>query len=208
MTTTSSFVSTPPTLAPPVSCWVRSLVELTATSWVGSKVDSCAAGRVSCVLRSQPRREDDPADVLVGVLARAVEDARPDPQDRPPEMVRVALDLRVEEVERGALCLQQLVGVVEVLPGLRDGPRSVVVELPVLVAADDVPRPEGLDAVDRLAPRAEASDDRGLHEVHVNAVVDHVAGDDEIEIRDVQDGGVIAVGRAHLDDHQLVILER
>ena len=71
-----------------------------------------------------------------------------------------------------------------------------------------MPRLEGLDLVDRLSPRPEAPDDRDLREVHVHAVVDHVAGDDEVEVRDVQDGGVVAVGGAGLDDHEVVALER
>ena len=45
-------------------------------------------------------------------------------------------------------------------------------------------------------------------EVHVNAVVDHVPGDDQPEIRDVQDAVVVGVGVADLDHHQVVALER
>jgi hypothetical protein len=38
----------------------------------------------------------------------------------------------------------------------------------------------------------------------MNAVVDHIAGDDQLEIGDVQDGGVAAVDGADLDDRQVV----
>lgn len=38
----------------------------------------------------------------------------------------------------------------------------------------------------------------------MNAVVDHIAGDDQLEIGDVQDGGVVAVDGADLDDRQVV----
>jgi hypothetical protein len=111
--------------------------------------------RVAILLRSQPRRDGDPADVLVGMLARAVEDARPHPQDPPPEVVRVALDLRGEEFDGAGLGPQELFRVVEVLPGLRDRSLGVVVELLVLVTADDVSGFEGLDLVDRLPPRSD-----------------------------------------------------
>src|SRR4051794_2674415 len=100
---------------------------------------ACTACPFSCLRDSQPGRESDTGRILVGVLARAVERAGPHPQDPSPEMVRVPLELGVEEVDGGRLRVQQLVGVVEVLPGLRDGPRGVVVELLVLVPADDVP---------------------------------------------------------------------
>ena len=48
-------------------------------------------------------------------------------------MVRVPLDLCVEEVDGGVLGPLELVGVVEVLASLRDRPVGVVVELLVLV---------------------------------------------------------------------------
>src|SRR4026209_934060 len=115
----------------------------------------------------EPGSEDDLADVLVGVLAHAVEDARAYPQDGSPEMVGVAVDLCVEEVDGGLLGPQELLRVVEVLPGLRDRPRGVVVESAVLVTSDEVAGLEGLDLVDRVAPWREASDDRCLGEVHV-----------------------------------------
>jgi hypothetical protein len=108
-------------------------------------------------------------------------------------VVRVALDLGVEEADGGGLTAQERIGVVEVLPRSGDGPLSVVVKLAVLVARDDVPRLERLDVVDRVTPRTEGSGDCALGQVHVDAVVDHVARDDEIEIRDVKDGRVIAV---------------
>ena len=50
--------------------------------------------------------------------------------------------------------------------------------------------------------------DRALREIHVNAVVDRVAGDDQLEIRNVEDAGVVAVGVADLDDHEVVSFER
>jgi hypothetical protein len=68
------------------------------------------------------------------MVARAVDRADRRPQDRPAEVVRVALELGVEEVQRSIRRPQQLLGVVEVLPGLRDLPVGVVVELRVLVA--------------------------------------------------------------------------
>src|SRR5258705_12596584 len=46
-----------------------------------------------------------------------------------------------------------------------------LIELFVLVPADDVPGPEGLDPVDRVSPRLQASDDDAFPEVHVSAVV-------------------------------------
>ena len=66
---------------------------------------------------------------------------------------------------------------------------------------DNVAGLEPLDLVDRRAPRSEVALDRGLRQVHVDAVVDHVTGDDELEVRDVQDCGGLAVGVADLDDH-------
>jgi len=63
-------------------------------------------------------------------------------------MVRVPLDLGVEVADGGVLGAQELVRVVQVPPSLRDRPRSIVVEPPVLVAAHDMPGPE------RLIPRA------------------------------------------------------
>ena len=129
-------------------------------------------------------------EILVGVLAHAVDHVGPRPQDEPPEMVGVALDLGVEEVDGAALGSEQLLGVVEVLPGLGNRAAGVVVELLVLVARDDVPGLQRLDLVDREAPRSEAADDPDLREIHVNAVVDHVAGDDEPEVPHVEDGRV------------------
>ena len=85
---------------------------------------------------------------------------------------------------------------------------GLVVELLVLVAGHDMPGLERLDLVDRVPPGPEAADGHALREVHVNAVVDHIPGDDQPEIRDVQDAGVGAVGVADLDDHQVVPLER
>jgi hypothetical protein len=99
--------------------------------------------------------------VLLRVLAHAVDRLRPRPQHHPAEMVRVPVDLRVEEVDGRPLGGQELLGVVEVLPRLRDHPVGVVVELLVLVPGDDVPRLERLDLVDRVPPRPEAAA-RGL----------------------------------------------
>jgi hypothetical protein len=42
---------------------------------------------------------------------------------------------------------------------------------------------EELDLVDRLVPPLEASNGHALREVHVDGVVDHVAGDDQTEVR-------------------------
>src|SRR5262249_54444461 len=87
---------------------------------------------------SQPRADGGLADVLLRVLAHAVEDLGAGPEHGPAQVVRVALDLRVEEVDRAALGAQQLLGVVEVLPGLGDRALGAVVERLVLVARDDV----------------------------------------------------------------------
>src|SRR5690242_5120520 len=169
---------------------------------------SAAVARATWLDRaaSEPRLEDHPADVPLGVLTHAIERAGAHPQHRAPQVRRVAPELRVEEAGGGGLGPQERVRVVEVLPSLRDRPRGVVVEGAVLVTGDDVARLQRLDPVDRLAPRAEAAD-RALPEVHVDAVVDRVAGDDELEVRDVQDRGVVAVGVADLDDRELVVLE-
>jgi hypothetical protein len=129
-------------------------------------------------------------------------------------MVGVPLDLRVEEVDGGGLGPQELVRVIEVVPGLRDRPLSVVIELAVLVPADDVPGLEGLDLLDRVPPRSRRGFARGTcarrcrSRLPVHAVVDHVSRDNECEIRDVEDGRVVAVGVADLDDHEFVSLER
>src|SRR5690348_6692581 len=102
--------------------------------------------------RSEPGGEDDRAGVVVGVLADAVEGAGGHPQDQPPRVVRVPLDLGVEVAERGVRGPQELVGVVQVLPGLVDRPLRVVVELAVLVAAHDMAGPERRDLADRVPP--------------------------------------------------------
>ena len=168
-------------------------------------VESCRSA-VARVL--QPGAENDLGDVLVGVLTDAVEHAGPGPQDEPPEVVGVALDLGVEKVDGRVLGAQELLGVVEVLAGLGDRALGVVVELLVLVAGDDVPGRQRLHLVDRLAPWPEVAEDPDLCEIHVNAVVDHVAGDDQPEIRHVEDAGVAAVGVADLDDRELMSFER
>ncbi|MDQ1470399.1 MAG: hypothetical protein QOJ99_1879, partial [Bryobacterales bacterium] len=49
------------------------------------------------------------------------------PQHCPPQVVRVPLDPGVEEVDDGLLGLHEIVGVVEVLPGLGDRAFGVVV---------------------------------------------------------------------------------
>jgi hypothetical protein len=63
------------------------------------------------------------------VFADAVDRAGTGPAHRPRQVVRVPLDHRVEEADGRVLGPQQFVGVVEVLPGLRDRPLYVVVEL-------------------------------------------------------------------------------
>ena len=62
------------------------------------------------------------------MLAYAVERAGAHPQDIPPEVIRVPLDLGVEVADGGVLGAQELVGVVQVLPGLFDRPLRIVVE--------------------------------------------------------------------------------
>src|SRR3954452_7946475 len=51
----------------------------------------------------EPGRDADLAGILVGMLGHAVERLRPGPQHVPAQVVRVALELRVEEVEGGLL---------------------------------------------------------------------------------------------------------
>jgi hypothetical protein len=121
--------------------------------------DLSSRWKTSCLsvfsLLSEPRVESDLAHVSGGVPADAVERRGTDPQDRPASMVRVPIELGVEEVDGGVLRPQQLLGVVEVLPGLRDRPLGVVVEPAVLVAGDDVP---GLSASTlSIASRHESS---------------------------------------------------
>src|SRR5262245_45358257 len=135
--------------------------------------------------QSKPAGNEDLADVLSGVFADAVECIGTGPQHRPRQVVWVPLDLGVEEVDGGFLGPQELVGIVEVLPGLPDRPLGVVVELPVLVTGDDMPGLEGRDPVDRVPPWPEASDDHTLCEVQVRSVVDHIPGNDEPKIRHV-----------------------
>src|SRR5215510_5915669 len=94
--------------------------------------------------RSEPGSSEDLSDVLSGVFAHAVESRSAGPQHGPRQMVWVPLDLGVEEVDRGVLRPQELVGVVEVLTGFRDRPPGVVVEMSVLVTGDDVPGPKRL----------------------------------------------------------------
>src|SRR6516165_3013207 len=91
------------------------------------------------------------------MLADTVERAGCHPQDQPPEMVRVSRDLGVEVPGGGVLGVQELVRVVQVLPGLRDRPLRVVVEPLVLMTAHNMPGPERLDPVDRLPPGAETA---------------------------------------------------
>jgi hypothetical protein len=45
-------------------------------------------------------------------------------------------------------------------------------------------------------------DAHAFPDVQVGAVVDHISGDNQLELRDVQDGGVVGVGVADLDDHR------
>jgi hypothetical protein len=73
----------------------------------------------------KPSGQDNLGEVLSGVFAHAIEHAGARPQDGPPETVGVSLDLGVEEADGGVLGPQELVGVVDVLPGLRDGPFGV-----------------------------------------------------------------------------------
>src|SRR4051794_10996931 len=72
------------------------------------------------VSASEPSGEDLLAHVLVRVFAHAIDSAHARPQDRPPEVRRVPLELGLEEVHGGVPGPQELVCVVEVLPGLRD----------------------------------------------------------------------------------------
>src|SRR5262249_10815108 len=69
-----------------------------------------AAGRrPSEPVASEPGVEDDLGGVSLGVLAHAVERAGAHPQDQPPEVGRVPLDLGVEEAQSSALGPQELV---------------------------------------------------------------------------------------------------
>src|SRR5207245_1846605 len=64
---------------------------------------------------------------------------------------------RVEELDRGAVLLQKLIRVVEVLTRLRDDAPGVVVEVLVLVAGNHPAWLEALDDVDRLPPAVATS---------------------------------------------------
>src|SRR5262245_43667858 len=108
---------------------------------------------------SEPSGSENLSDVLSGVFAHAVESCGAGPKHRPRQVVWVPRDLGVEEVDGGVLPSQELFGVVEVLPSLRDRPPSIVVEFLVLVTGDDVPGFQGLDLVDRAAPWPEASNE-------------------------------------------------
>ena len=94
-------------------------------------------------------------------------------------------DHRVEEVESGLLGSQELVGIVQVLPGLCDRAPGVVVEAPVLVTGDDVTGLESGHLVDRPTPGIEASDHHRFAEILVSPVVDDVPGHDQPESRHV-----------------------
>src|SRR5215510_7203771 len=100
-------------------------------------------------------------------------------------MVWVPLDLGVEEVDGAFLSLQEQVGIIEVLPRLRDHPPGVVVKLLVLVTGDDMARLEGFHPIYRVPPWSQTSDGHTRPEVHVNAVVDHISGDYQPKVRDV-----------------------
>ena len=158
--------------------------------------------------RSKPAGNEELADVLFGVFAHAVDRTGAGPEHRPRQVVRVALDHRGEEVDGGGFVAKALVGVVEVLAGLGDRPLGVVVEVLVLVPADDVPGLEGFDLVDRLSPGPEAVDVHTLPDVQVGAVVDHISGDDKFEIGDVEDAGLVGVGVADLNHLEIVSFER
>jgi hypothetical protein len=147
-------------------------------------------------LRIKPSGDDGLTEVRFWVFARAVERPGADPEDGPAQVVRVSLDHRIEEVDGGGLGPQEFVRPVEILPRLRDGPFGVVVEMLVLVPADDVLRLERCDLVDCVSPRPEAADDHTLREIHVTAVVDHVPRDNQPEVRHVQNAGIGAVGVA------------
>ena len=58
----------------------------------------------------------------------------------------------------------------------------------VLVTGDP-PGREGLDLVDRLSPRPDAANEHTFPEVHVSAVVDHIAGDNQYWCPDVSATG-------------------
>ena len=143
-------------------------------------------------LGSEKAGEDDRADVLVGVLAHAVDraGARPTAPSGPRwsgyrSIFALKKSTAVVSVRRSSSASSRYCRVSAIVRSASSSSRLF------WCPADDVPGLEGLDRVDRLPPRPEAADDHALPEIHVNAVVDHVAGDDQLEVRDVQDAGVV-----------------
>ncbi|HEX4787501.1 MAG TPA: hypothetical protein VH372_03505 [Actinospica sp.] len=102
------------------------------------------------------------------------------------------------ETLRCRFYLEQFVHVGEVAAGLPDLAACVVV-LVVLVAGDDPAYTERVDHVDGTAPRVAASVE-GFDEVLVDAVVDDIADDDQVEVGDVQHAGVVGVAVPDVDD--------
>lgn len=116
------------------------------------------------------------------------------------------LDHGVVEALRCRFCLEQFVDVGEVAAGLQDLPVCVVVVLAVLVAGDEPACTERCDLVDGTAPGVDTPG-TGFDEVLVDAVVDDVTGDDQVEVGGIQHAGVVGVAVPDLDDGQFVSFE-
>ncbi len=140
-------------------------------------------------------------------ITQCVERAGAGPQGgRAQAAVWVALEHSIEEVLRGALLRQKVVDIVEILAGFDDFAGGGVVKVLVLVTGDDPARVQSRNGVDGLAPGVAASA-RRLAEVLVDAVVDHVAGDDHAEIGHVEHAALVGVAVTDLDDDEVVTLE-
>jgi len=116
--------------------------------------------------------------------------------------------MALKKVDGRALCPQNFGSVVEVTSRLRDRPLAVVVELLVLVTCDDMPGLERRDSVDRFTPGCEPSYNNAFPEIEVSAVVNHVPGDNQSEVRNMEHAVVVGVPVADLHDHQVVSFER
>jgi hypothetical protein len=107
----------------------------------------------------------------------------------------------VEEAED-----EVLHGVVEVLAGLGEVARGVVVEVLVLTARNDVAWCKRGYGVDGLAPGAEVAAG-GFGEIDMDAVLDGVAGHHKVQVRRMHHRAVIAVRVPHIHEPEVVTFE-